>query len=136
MCIDQNDIGNGLKVLPVNVMACNKVLVLCGDTYTSRLWCIWELCTLFSFTPMQQALQSVVVETLQDGEAARSTFVEGLEAFQFTDARCYDPNEEAKILDVIQAVGAHRFNSRIRKMGELLRSARGLRFSMRRSHMV
>ena len=120
VCIDQQDIGNGLKVLPVNVMACNKVLVLCGDTYTSRLWCMWELCTLFSFTSMQQALLSVVVKPLQDGEVARAEFIKELEAFQFTDASCYDPNEEAKILNVIQAVGAQRFNSRIRSMGGLM----------------
>ena len=124
VCIDQNDIGNGLKVLPVNVMACNKVLVLCGDTYTSRLWCMWELCTLFSFSSMQQALQSVVVETLQDGEATREGFIEELQAYRFTDAECYDPNEEAKILQVIQTVGAHRFNTRIRNMGDQLMSTR------------
>ena len=32
-CIDQDNIGDGLKVLPVNVMACRKMLVLCGSTY-------------------------------------------------------------------------------------------------------
>ena len=49
VCIDQNNIRDGLKVLPVNVMACNKMLVLCGETYVQRLWCAWELFTLFSF---------------------------------------------------------------------------------------
>lgn len=28
MCIDQNNISDGLKVLPINVMACKKMLVL------------------------------------------------------------------------------------------------------------
>ena len=41
VCIDQNNIGSGLKVLPINVMACKRMLVLCGSTYSRRLWCVW-----------------------------------------------------------------------------------------------
>jgi hypothetical protein len=41
VCIDQSNIGSGLKVLPINVMACKQMLVLCGDTYSRRLWCVW-----------------------------------------------------------------------------------------------
>jgi hypothetical protein len=58
--IDQNNIGAGLKVLPINVMACRFMLVVCGKTYASRLWCVWELCTLFSFA-QETALNRVVV---------------------------------------------------------------------------
>jgi len=36
VCIDQNNIGVGLKVLPINVMACRWMLILCGDTYPTR----------------------------------------------------------------------------------------------------
>lgn len=35
-CIDQNAISDGLKVLPVNIVACKRVLVLCGPTYINR----------------------------------------------------------------------------------------------------
>ena len=35
---DQNNPGDGLKVLSVNVMQCTKMLVLCGATYVHRLW--------------------------------------------------------------------------------------------------
>ena len=38
VCIDQNKIKDGLKVLPINVMACKKMLVLAGPTYPKRLW--------------------------------------------------------------------------------------------------
>ena len=41
VCIDQNNIGSGLKVLPINVMACRRMMVLCGTTYSRRLWCVW-----------------------------------------------------------------------------------------------
>ena len=41
VCINQSNIGNGLKVLPINVMACKQLLVICSPTYVTRLWCIW-----------------------------------------------------------------------------------------------
>ena len=51
VCINQSNIGAGLKCLPINIMACRFMLVLNGDTYTNRLWCVWELVRrqLFSF---------------------------------------------------------------------------------------
>jgi hypothetical protein len=42
-CIDQENISDGLKCLPVSVMGCEKFLVLWGDSYIHRLWCVWEL---------------------------------------------------------------------------------------------
>ena len=39
-CIDQSTISDGLKVLPINLMACRKVLVVVGPTYSKRLWCM------------------------------------------------------------------------------------------------
>ena len=53
VCIDQENIADGLRALPVNVMACDKMLVLCGDTYAHRLWCIWEIFTLLAFTDVK-----------------------------------------------------------------------------------
>jgi hypothetical protein len=70
VCIDQDNIADGLKVLPINVMACKKMLVLCGPTYPTRLWCAWELCTLFSFKQEEAALATVVLVPLEAGESA------------------------------------------------------------------
>ena len=40
--IDQSSLDDWAMVcLPANIMSCNKVMVLCGDTYIDRLWCIW-----------------------------------------------------------------------------------------------
>jgi hypothetical protein len=40
-CIDQGNISADLMCLPVYQMSCKRVLVLCGKTYCSRLWCMW-----------------------------------------------------------------------------------------------
>merc|ERR1712039_223171 len=59
VCIDQTNIGDALRVLPVYVMACKRMLVLCGDTYLRRLWCAWELCTLFSFSSDDDVMERI-----------------------------------------------------------------------------
>jgi hypothetical protein len=41
VCIEQSNIGSGLKVLPINIMACENMVLLCGSTYVGRLWCVW-----------------------------------------------------------------------------------------------
>ena len=52
-CIDQSELADGLRVLPVNVMSCRKMLCLSGRTYHTRLWCAWELCVLLSLICMR-----------------------------------------------------------------------------------
>lgn len=113
VCIDQACISDGLKVLPVNVMACSKVLVLCGRTYTERLWCAWELCTLFSFISTEQATHRV--DLIPVGKGCIAEAVSRLARFDFRDAHCYNPNEEHTLRDVIEATGGDRFNDCVRQ---------------------
>ena len=44
-CINQSNIDDDLACLPVHLAGCKKLLLLCGPTYSSRLWCIMELFT-------------------------------------------------------------------------------------------
>eukprot|EP00960_Hanusia_phi_P041700 755126-Hanusia_phi.AAC.2 len=113
-CIDQNNIGSGLKVLPINIMACKQMLVLCGETYSRRLWCIWELCTLFLFTHEEGVLSRICVLPVQKNQD--TLVMERLQEFHISIARCYDPNEEAKLLKVIDAVGLDKFHEQVHKL--------------------
>jgi len=111
-CIDQASLGDCLKVLPINVMACRKVLVLIGDTYPSRLWCVWELFILFAFAREEQALEKVHVVSLNASGHSLNT----LRNFNVADSSCYDPNEEARLHHVIRVVGVEAFNLKIRSL--------------------
>jgi len=71
VCIDQTSLGDSLKVLPINVMACRKMLVLFGPTYPRRLWCVWELCTLFSFMRHEQGMERLELVPLHGEAPAR-----------------------------------------------------------------
>ena len=44
-CIDQSNIAASLPCLPIFLSGCKELLVVAGDTYTSRLWCVMELFT-------------------------------------------------------------------------------------------
>lgn len=65
-CIDQSQIREDLRGLPLFINGCKRVLVLCGPTYLSRLWCVLEL---FTFAHMGGSLDQVtVMRVLQRGK--------------------------------------------------------------------
>merc|ERR1712014_310720 len=82
--------------------------------YPERLWCIWELYTVHSFAKEEQAAKRIhfVPFGNDGGERAIKKFL----TFRVCDAHCYDPNEERKLLKIIEAAGEDRFNSKIRRM--------------------
>ena len=55
---------DGLRALPVNVMACKLVLVIWGAAYPNRLWCIWEFFTLLALTRLERAVKRIQIDTL------------------------------------------------------------------------
>ncbi len=74
-CIDQRNIADGLRVLPLTVMACTAMLVLCGETYIQRLlFCAvyGEMFTLMAFTRTEDAaarIQFVSVARTADADS-------------------------------------------------------------------
>ena len=65
VCLDQNNIVQSLKCLPIYLLACKGMLVLGGETYISRLWCIWELYTLFAISDGKHTPNVVIREFQQ-----------------------------------------------------------------------
>ena len=118
VCIHQLKIGLGLKVLPVNIMSSQKILALCGPSYSSRLWCVWEMFTLFAFMSPSQALEKIQIEGIGDEAGSGRKVLMELCNFNYLNAQCYSPNEQLKITKVIEAVGGDRFNSRVRHLAK------------------
>lgn len=104
VCIDQNNPSDGIAVLPINIGACEGVLVLLGPTYMSRLWCIWELFSLFTFCNRELALERLKIIPVHDGKSVVN-LAEQVNNFNIDNAHCFDPNEEFKLrhlmIDVI-----------------------------------
>ena len=122
VCIHQSRIGDGLKSLPVNVMACSQMLVLCGSTYPNRLWCVWELFTLLSFSTLEHAQERITLAALTS-DGSKKDGLGDLMSFDVANAHCYDPNEEARLRSIIRVSTEFTFNSRIRKLAEACRTA-------------
>lgn len=116
VCIDQDQIGDCLKVLPINIMSCAYFVMIVGPTYITRLWCVWELCTLTAFMNVEHAMASVELLVLEPFTPASA--LESLRTFDVSSARCYDPNEEAKVKTILRALGGALFNQKVRGFGE------------------
>jgi len=84
--------------------------VLCGHTYPCRLWCIWELFTLLAFSDIGVVVDRLQLIPLATGQC------EELAEFKLSSARCFDPNEEAKLRAVIGSVGIDVFEGRVRML--------------------
>ena len=103
------------------------MLVVCGKTYPDRLWCIWELYTLFAVSGgggggssmkltaagrrHSATTTNLIVRDLARG-SDQATAQQRLATFDLGNSKCYDPNEEAKLHRAIAATpgGAKGFN--------------------------
>ena len=115
VCINQRDISEDLKCLPIFVMACDRLLILYGSTYLTRLWCIWELYVFFATSVDSHRVQLQPLGTLKAEDTKQE-----LLGFDVQRARCYMPEDEAKLRSVIRAGGEERFNDTIRGLSTLV----------------
>ena len=110
----QTDIGANLACLPLFLSGCRKLVVLAGESYTSRLWCVMEL---FAFVHMGGELGDVeVLEAHAPGGAQR--VADSFANFDASNANCYDPQDKAHMLRVIEAAfgDMQSFNENIRPL--------------------
>jgi len=103
-CIDQKNIALNLSSLPVFLAGCKSLLVLCGPTYLSRLWCLIEL---FVFLEMGGGVDQVEIIFTNDVDYLSTT--ENLDA---RSAGCSHPNDRERLLSTIEAGfgGVETFN--------------------------
>ena len=124
VCIDQENISDGLKVLCINVTACKKLLVVCGETYFQRLWCMLELFIMFAFSQDEaNAVARIELVPIEADGVTRESILESMSTFELEGAHCYDPNEEIKLRSVMAAVGEEQFVARMRSLAEKIRAA-------------
>lgn len=93
-CIDQNDFKNSLACLPIYLASCSKMVVICGETYLTRLWCVIEL---FVFLEMGGSLENLEVIILPDPE---NRIADQILDFDPSNLQC----SQAETADVLQSV--------------------------------
>jgi len=127
-CIDRNDLDASLAYVPIYVSACKVLIVLAGDTYCRRLWCIMEI---FCFLAMGGSVGDIILLDVRSKSCAahdsprtqagspnkqmrvrggsfralwRSADVSGAEEqIHLEEAQCSIPEERDRMLGVIEA---------------------------------
>lgn len=126
VCIDQKNPGDGIAALPVNIAACKQILVLMGTTYLSRLWCLWELFTLFTFCNKELAVERV--EIISIGQFNFSDLIKSFKgdvANFINNSHCFDPNEEFRLRHImLNIIGADRLQNCLDVLSELEKMGR------------
>ena len=96
-CIDQQNISENLASLPCFLAGCSSLLVVCGPTYLTRLWCLLEL---YTYVFMGGAMDRVTVLPLcQTWDETRAQF----SSFDVQHASCHLADERDRLLGVIEA---------------------------------
>jgi hypothetical protein len=107
-CIDQVDkkkMQKGVVCLPIFLAGCQKLLILAGPTYCSRLWCVMEI---FTFLRMGGTRERIEVNMLMhkddtDPAAAKKVLKKQFATFDAAKAECFLPNDKHRLLAVVEA---------------------------------
>ena len=116
-CLDHDDIDNSVRMLPLFLCACRKMLILLGPSYMSRMWCMLEL---FVFTSCLSCglfeKSDVRVERIGLADAR---LVELAGAFSMRNCTCYRDGDKQTILGVVETGagdGVMGFNTAVRTL--------------------
>merc|ERR1711933_286297 len=84
--INQNDIVNDLRCLPIFLAGCKHMLVLIGPTYLNRLWCVVEL---FTFIHMGLEVDAITMkQVLREGSEDLDAAATNQSAVNFDANQC------------------------------------------------
>mmetsp|Transcript_87147 Transcript_87147/g.211426 ORF Transcript_87147/g.211426 Transcript_87147/m.211426 type:complete len:561 (+) Transcript_87147:43-1725(+) len=100
-CIDQRNIQADLRCLPIFLSGCRRLVVLCGTTYLSRLWCVIEL---FTFVKMGGRPEQIDFVPLPRGGHANEDIEAAQQEVQGFDARlceCFDSKDKENMMVII-----------------------------------
>lgn len=128
VCINQFNPVDSLVVLPITIAMSKKILVLMSDTYMKRLWCIWELFTVITFSRKELAMERIIIKYVGSYNENRNIkkeenkmIISLIEDFDFNNAHCFDPNEEIKLRKIMIAIGVDRLISCFNSVVALLK---------------
>ena len=119
---DQDNIEQSLACLPVFLAGCQKLLIVAGPTYVTRLWCVIEI---FTFLHMGGDLDRIDVHLLltpaaaegqADRQAGQARLTAQFAAFDAAKAQCFLDRDRQRLLAVVEAgFGDFKeFNTRVR----------------------
>lgn len=125
--IDERGADMDLQYLPIFPQGCSRLVVLCGPTYLSCLWCILEIFTHVRTSGSTGSIELVQVLRagfeLDDARAIQSAF----DRFDARDCQCFDPGDTQRVLATVGAVcgSLDEFNESMKGIIENMREQLG-----------
>lgn len=101
-CIDQSNIKDDLRCLPIFLKGCSSMVVLCGPTYLSRLWCILELFTYVQMGGASDEIRVVPVVREDSAEKDIAAVEDAIHQFDVRECECVDPQDQQRIVEVFE----------------------------------
>jgi len=96
------------------------MLIICGRTYTTRLWCCLELYVYFHVSAGDKPGQTIAPKILMLGEGKHQVAenISRMEHFHASRCKCYDENDKNRIFHVIENLpgGVQFFDEHIREV--------------------
>jgi hypothetical protein len=102
VCIDQNNIDLDLRCLPIFLSGCDRLVVLCGNTYLSRLWCIMEIFSYIMMGGRLSHIDLIPIVPSDTDEDPVSRIQSSFEDFDAGACECFQESDKEKMLSVIQ----------------------------------
>ena len=115
-CIDQNNIVQNLRCLPMFLSGCRTLLILCGPTYLQRLWCILEIFTFMHMGGNPENVTLILVGAEDEDMSTRPfNHVASANTFDARLCHCFDAGDKRHLLGVIRAAFGtlHNFNMEV-----------------------
>mmetsp|Transcript_102402 Transcript_102402/g.293136 ORF Transcript_102402/g.293136 Transcript_102402/m.293136 type:complete len:667 (-) Transcript_102402:209-2209(-) len=95
-CINQQKISESLAGLPIYLSGCTELVVLMGETYLSRLWCIMEIYTFFR---MGGSLERIVILPVKQPHERMDYHIE---TFRAENCQCFLEEDRQRLLAVVE----------------------------------
>jgi hypothetical protein len=120
VCMDQTDTSAATTFLPINIGACKRMLVFMSKTYMTRLWCIWELYTLFTFCQETMMFERVVILQIDQTDP-----VDALRKFKLEEATCFSKEEEESLRKIIDNIGGQKLIDAFSELASFIEKKKG-----------
>ena len=118
VCIEQSNIQADLQCLPIFIAGCNTLLIVCGTTYTARLWCCVELFVHDSMHMEDESRDAPTVITIGANDDEHERVHTSWRNFDAAACQCFDARDKTRIISVIERHpdGIDGFNRHMRTL--------------------
>ena len=95
-CIGEYDTDISLMCLPIHLASCKTLLVLAGETYTTRMWCVMEIFVFLAAVDDVSRLEIIVLG--DDPKTIKHAF----QKLAVTTCECRNSDTRDKLLSIIE----------------------------------